>query len=320
MNIIENPHFAGVTRYNTLPAYGNKPAGWYVRERINPETGKASSLELGIYVNEETWLSIPVHFVMKHMFIPVQVKDVGEFKYYQLPRDIAFGVSKIISKTNGLERAILVPVDDEHPAVMVVCCGYVSDMAIMHASFEGDQVKVLKKFIDADRKSIAFIAFAPSGQDVVVNVKEGILNGTFQRLSKITFNTAGHTTDSDTSNSGEKLRFEYINMPMYIDYPKKAKNDSTDKDAKTADASDKIANNKLNTKEYRGGNKDNFNKAKFNKDFKDSDDNDEKIGNRPMKKYQNNKKKKSGGNHAKNRYQNNKSYKNNRRNHDGGYN
>lgn len=314
MNIIENPHFAGVTRFNTLPAYGNKPAGWYVRERINPETGKASSLELGIYVNEETWLSIPVHFVMKHMFIPVKVENAGEFKYYQLPRDIAFGVSKIISKTNGLERAILVPVDDEHPAVMVVCCGYASDMAIMHTSFNSDQVKVLKKFIDADRKSVAFIAFVPNDQDLVVNIKEGILNGTFQRISSITFNTAGHTTESDTSNSDEKLRFEYINMPMYIDYPKKAKNDTNDKAIKS-DATSVETHKFNNHKDFKGNYKNN---DKVAKDYKDSDD-DEKNHNRPTKKYQNNKKK-SGGKHSKNRYQNNKSYKNNRRNHDGGYN
>lgn len=149
----------GLNRYfGGKPAVTNKPIGWCVREKFNPNTKKIIAMEFGIYVDNEKFVSLPIHFSIKDSLIPLNVTeklDEYEVIYYALPAATDFKLLSLTSK-NGKKYPLLVPVTEPGESIGLLAYAFFADEGHKILNFETDAMSV-RDYIDKDRKYVCGI-------------------------------------------------------------------------------------------------------------------------------------------------------------------
>ena len=101
-----NKNCLGVARLNEVSiSNGIAPNGFIVREK--KIDGKPVSLEYGIYLTDEIFLGVPIHFSLKEKLI-VSNSNTEEFNYYIVPQTMQFAVRTYKNKNTGKINPILV--------------------------------------------------------------------------------------------------------------------------------------------------------------------------------------------------------------------
>ena len=217
-------NFNGVARFSdasNIVLTTDMCSGWVVRERHNAE-GKPISLDYGCYLSEDVFVSVPIHFSLKDKLIPLAPK--GEYMYYALPKVIQLAVSKYTNK-KGKECPILVEANEKHPAVFIasLTVDCTNESIINMTVSEG--VKVVRKYIDKNRKSVAVIAFYEDASVInpsfKVVVTKGVIGG--KTLETCTYNfdvQTNVTTVTESHTTEQPVKTEFINLPAFIETPK----------------------------------------------------------------------------------------------------
>lgn len=175
----------GLNRYfGGTPNLTNKPEGWVVREKFSPETNKIIALEFGIYVEDDRFISLPIHFSVKKSLLPTNfpiTKD-GEYdvRYYVLPTEINFKLSTLVSK-NGKKFTLLTPTEDANESVALVAYAYFMETGSKIISFETNAVSI-RDYIPKTRNYIC---------GIFVNFESKIIK------NKISYALSRHITHKD---------------------------------------------------------------------------------------------------------------------------
>lgn len=210
----------------------NLPKGWVVRERCTEE-GKGISLDLGCYLTDEIFISVPIHFSVKKSLIPIpttkSANDSEYFKYYSVPKEMRFAVSTYKNK-NGQDRPIIILPNEKYRPVHIAClatdCGAESILNVTINEFikgrtNDDGVKVIRKYIDRNRKSLGLIMFYTNpniiNPSIKVSIDYGVLGQHAMTTVKYTFDNLTVNTTTDTENVNDPLTTKFIDLPAFTD-------------------------------------------------------------------------------------------------------
>ena len=203
------------------------PQGFIVRERI--VEGKPVSLEYGIYLTNEIFLGIPLHFNLKKNLIETNTNNSAEFKYYLVPQLMQFAVKTYKNKKTEKLNPILVEATDENPAVFISCIAFGNNVdKILNVTID-EKSLVIRKYIDTERNVVGLIlmntdtnALNPTTN---VTIDHGVIGTKTSKKSEYTFNPidyqAGFTVNHTETILDKNIETEFINLRSFIE-PTKA--------------------------------------------------------------------------------------------------
>lgn len=222
-----------IVKINEELRTNNKPSGWIVRELYDSEKKRSILFELGIYVNDTTFLGVPLHYSFKNKLIPMTNTYNDEFNYY-LMDDVEVGLSTFKNK-KGKVFPVFVEPSEKHPAVKVACIALSSvPNKVINAFVKRKDNVVVRDYIDKERNSIA-VVIACTDTDIVnpsieFDVTIATIGSTY--LSTKSFNIGiepSISTDSNTVN--EPIKTEFIRFNRFIKRPRvKAVNEVDNKE------------------------------------------------------------------------------------------
>lgn len=220
----------GIVKLNENELFNiTKPEGFIVREKY--VEGKPVSFEYGIYIDENTFFSVPMHFSLKDKLIPMNVQDVqdvSEYRYYMVPEQIQFGVKTYANK-KGKVNPILVEASEKNPAVFISCWAWRDNAnSIVNVTIDPD-TRVIRKYIDKDRKVIAMIMFNTKSDSynpmTSVDLQYGVIgtNTLYSATYKFSVDIeAGQRREqNDTVNTNSPVETKFINLPQWTSTFKK---------------------------------------------------------------------------------------------------
>lgn len=197
------------------------PNGWVIRERYND--GKAVGFELGCYLKEDTFISVPVHFSLKNKFIPLNSYGNDEYKYYAIPADLELAVSTYVNK-KGKKCPILVAPNKErgvNPTFIACIAKDVMYPEVITSVKVDEGSEVIRKFVDKDRSVIAVIAFKSDtgviNPSVNIHLNSGVIDSHILHTLDYTFEAIAPSTVSDTIETEYPVKTMFINLPTFLD-------------------------------------------------------------------------------------------------------
>lgn len=202
------------------------PQGFIVRERI--VDGKPVSLEYGVYLTNEVFLGIPLHFNLKKNLIETNSNNSEDFKYYLVPQLMQFAVSTYKSKKTEKLNPILVEPTESNPAAFISCIAFGNNVdKILNVTID-EKSLVVRKYIDKDRNLIGLILMNTDTQSLnpttKVNIEHGIMGTKALKTSEYIFNPIDYQTGFTVTHSEvakeEGLETSFINLKSFIEPPK----------------------------------------------------------------------------------------------------
>lgn len=197
------------------------PSGWLVRERVMD--GKTMSLEYGAYVDNDVFVSVPLHFSFKDVLIPMTKASslTDKYNYYALPQDVEVGISKYTNRRTGKVCPLLVPVSQKFPAVLVASLAFdCGTESVLSAAIDDDRVKVIRKYIDKNRKALGIIAFFSDDQivnpGITINVNTGVIGDTTVTNKKYAYTMEGESTTTDVNSVEDGNTTQFIKFNEFI--------------------------------------------------------------------------------------------------------
>lgn len=203
------------------------PQGFIVRERIIE--GKPVSLEYGIYLTNEIFLGIPLHFNLKKNLIETNhISDNDGYKYYLVPQLMQFAVKTYKNKKTEKLNPILVEATEENPAVFISCIAFGNNTdKILNVTIDENSL-VIRKYIDKERNTIGLIlmntdtnAINPTTR---VTIEHGVIGTKTSKTSEYTFNPidyqAGFTVNHTETTLDAPVETSFINLKSFIETPK----------------------------------------------------------------------------------------------------
>ena len=216
-----NKNCYGVIRINENEALDlTKTKGFIVRERI--VDGRGVSLEYGIYIDNDIFLGIPVHYTMKNSLIPTE--SDGEYNYYVVPQLKQFAVSTYTNKKTGKVNPILVEPSDDNPAVLISSLAYRDNRNVITNITINDNSLVLRKYIDKDRKVIGLIMINPDkgciNPSTKINVETGVIGSDLVNVMSYEFNPmieGGYHKTTNSNTIENALATSFIKLASFIE-------------------------------------------------------------------------------------------------------
>lgn len=211
-----------------------KPIGWLVREKFNDE-GKAIGLEMGCYLKDDVFISVPIHFSLKNKLIPMNGYGEGtHFKYYAIPTDMQLAVSRHINK-KGKECPILVAPNKDrglNPTFIACIAKDIAAPEVIIDATLGDGAEVVRKYVDKDRSVIGIIAFKSDtgviNPSINITINTGVIDTNTLNVCDYTFKTIAPSTVSDTISTKYNIKTRFINLPTFLDNKQEEKTDKPD--------------------------------------------------------------------------------------------
>ena len=209
-----------------------KPIGWLVREKFNEE-GKAVGLEMGCYLKDDVFISVPIHFSLKDKLIPMPTEGTKEFKYYAIPTDMKLAVSTYTNKKGKVCPILVAPNKERGVNPTFIACLARDVMApnvVLHAKL-GEGAQVVRKYVDKDRSVIGIIAFKTDtgviNPSVEIKLATGAVNSHSITTDDYTFQSIAPSTVTDTIEVKDPVKTRFIDLPTFIDdkKPSEKKND-----------------------------------------------------------------------------------------------
>lgn len=202
------------------------PQGFIVRERI--VEGKPVSLEYGVYLTNEVFLGIPLHFNLKKNLIETNSGNSEEFKYYLVPQLMQFSVKTYKNKKTEKLNPILVEATEENPAVFISCIAFGNNTdKILNVTIDENSL-VVRKYIDKERNTIGLIIMNSDTETLNpttrVNIEHGVIGTKTSKTSEYIFNPieyqAGFTVTHSETTLESPVETSFINLKSFIEPPK----------------------------------------------------------------------------------------------------
>lgn len=229
----------------------DKPAGFIVREKVIDEN--KSRYEFGTYIDNDTFFSISMNYSLKSALIPINSVEPNNdgYKYYNIPDNKQYAIGSYMNTRSGkLSPSLTVP-NEKNPAQFIACIVYRDNLNKILNVKTGENVVVVRKYIDPERNVVAFILLHIGSENIInpkmsCTINYGKDGGTTCQSAEYMFDPtipAGHTVTSDISTtSGNKI--EFIMLP---DLFYKRRNNSKNNGG---DANNKDGNNGRNDVYY----------------------------------------------------------------------
>lgn len=209
------------------------PKGWIVRELFDEEKNRSVVFEFGIFINEDTFLGVPLHYSFKSKLIPIRMVTDDGFKYYYLNDDVEFGLS-VFKNKKGKIFPILVEPSEKHPAMKMAAIAYQTTEPdkITHASLMREDNIIIRDYIDKDRNSIAVIIACNDAKvlnpEIKLNVKYGAIGTKVMNIK--TFDvTMAPIINTETRTIDNELETLFIKFNRFIRKPRINKNNTSNK-------------------------------------------------------------------------------------------
>lgn len=202
------------------------PQGFIVRERIID--GKPVSLEYGIYITNDVFLGIPIHFNLKKNLIETNSNNDENFKYYLVPQLMQFAVKTYKNKKTEKLNPILVEATEENPAVFISCIAFGNNVdKILNVTIDENSL-VIRKYIDKERNTIGLILMNTDVHSLNPTTRVSIDHGVFGtktvKTAEYTFNPinyqTGFTVTHTETNLETPVETSFINLKNFIETPK----------------------------------------------------------------------------------------------------
>lgn len=224
-----NNNVNGMVKINDNKMVGpTVPNGFIVREKLID--GNAVSLEYGTYVSDSVFLGVPIHFGFKDKLIPLK-REEG-FNYYLVPEVMQFAVSSYMNKKTEKINPLLVAPTEKKGSVLISGLNFSvenPEESIINVKIL-DNSKVIRKYIDKDRKTLALImANTDAGlinPSTRVEITYGKLGTDVHTVKTYTFSpmiSAGVDTTTFMYDSEEPNKTEFINLSMMFENKKEKK-------------------------------------------------------------------------------------------------
>lgn len=233
-----NRNIMGVAKINDNEIIESKvPQGFIVRERIIE--GKPVALEYGIYLSNEVFLGIPLHFNLKKNLIETNTNNSEEFKYYLVPQLMQFAVKTYKNKKTEKLNPILVEPTEENPAVFISCIAFGNNVdKVLNVTID-EKSLVIRKYIDKERNVIGLIVMnSDTGSlnpTTTITIDHGVMGTKILKTSEYVFNPinyqAGFTVSHTETNLENDVNTSFINLKNFIE-PAKGNNKSKNKNFK----------------------------------------------------------------------------------------
>lgn len=209
-----------IVKINEGVGVDSKPRGWVVRELLNKKTGKVVVFELGIYINENTFLGIPIHYSFKDKLVSLKSPANDKYTYYLLKDDVEFSLGTFKSRGDKIIPMLMQPTD-EYPAVKVACIAQASEgmEKILHSEITRDDNIVVRDYIDKDRNSIAIIVAC--NDKTIVNPSIGVKIATgvvgSKSISIKTYDLSiQHNISTDVKVTTKPVETRFIKFKRFI--------------------------------------------------------------------------------------------------------
>lgn len=231
-----NSNTMGVAKINENEILNsNKPKGFIAREKIID--GKAISFEYGIYLTDDVFLGVPLHFTLKEKLIPSAEADPN-YKYYLIPQNLQFAVTTYTNKKTGKVNPLLVEPSDKKPAMFISCLAFGDNVNTILSTEMDNNSLVIRKYIDKDRKVIGLIVLNPNTESInpttTIKMTYGIPNNSTITVADYKFNPmlpAGYEKIQDTIDLKEGAKTSFIKLKNFIK-PQKESNKNENKTVK----------------------------------------------------------------------------------------
>ena len=231
-----NRNIMGVAKINDNEIIESTiPQGFIVRERIIE--GKPVSLEYGVYLTNEIFLGVPLHFNLKKNLIETNSNNNEDFKYYLVPQLMQFAVKTYKNKKTEKLNPILVEPTEENPAVFISCIAFGNNVdKILNVSID-EKSLVVRKYIDKDRNVIGLIVMN-TDKDALnpttnIKIEHGIIGTKTVKISDYTFNPidyqTGFTVEHSTIDLENDVETSFINLKNFIEPAKVERAPKSDK-------------------------------------------------------------------------------------------
>lgn len=228
-----NRNVMGMAKINDNEALNlTKPKGFIVRERL--VDGNPVSLEYGVYLSDDVFLGVPLHFNLKKNLIMGSIPSTEDFNYYLVPQLMQFAVKTYTSKKSEKLNPILVEPTEENPAVFISCLTFGNNMdKILNVTIDENSL-VVRKYIDKDRNLIGLILMNTDTGSInpttTVTIEYGVVGMKKRNIDTYTFNPVeydtGFTMHHAEETSEEPLSTSFINLKSFIEPPKTEKTKS----------------------------------------------------------------------------------------------
>lgn len=226
---------------NMTPDFENDAPvnGWIVRERFSNDNNKAISLEFGIYVSKDMFMGVPIHHELKKHFIPIPEKSTTPDEYncyynhYYMNSSLdKLSVSNFRSKKNGNVIPLLVGDSEQYGYNFIACYAFNIKGKIINLK-TNDNVKVLRKIIDKDRRYMYIMAVYTDKQRINPEIVFNITTSKFELISDdgktnrkcnvtvhdVIFRPGNDITDNVTCEGGASIFNKIISSEYYDEAP-----------------------------------------------------------------------------------------------------
>lgn len=223
-----------IVKINEGVGVESKPKGWIVREIYDPERDRSVVFEYGIYINDDTFLGVPLHYLFKSKLIPIKkIVESDKYNYYLVDDNTEFGLSTFKNK-RGKILPVLVEPSEKHPAMKMASIAYAADAPnkVIHATLRDDNI-VIRDYIDKDRKCIAAIIGCTDtdliNPEISMSIQIGVVGSKMISTKKFDINVTSNITNI-TGTTDDAVQTQFIKFKRFI---KKAKVNNDNSNNKT---------------------------------------------------------------------------------------
>lgn len=217
-----------IVKINEGVGVETKPKGWIVREIYDPEKNRSVVFEYGIYINDDTFLGVPLHYSFKNKLIPTKrIVENDKYNYYLVDDNMEFGLSTFKNK-KGKVFPVLVEPSDRHPAMKMASIAYAPDVPnkVIYASLNRDDNIVIRDYIDRDRNCIAVIIGCTNtdlvNPEISMSIQFGVVNSKVISTKKFDINITSSITNM-TGTTDNPIETQFIKFKRFI---RKSRNNS----------------------------------------------------------------------------------------------
>ena len=210
-----------IVKINEGVGVDTRPKGWIVREIYDAERKRSVVFEFGIYINDETFLGIPLHYSFKDKLISTKkIVDTDKYNYYLVKDDMEFALSTFKNK-KGKVFPVLIEPSEKNPAIKIAAIAYAatSPDKIIYASVDRSDNIVIRDYIDKERNCIAVIIGCTNtnlvNPEIVMDINYGVIHSKCISTKKFNISISSDI-DNSVATTDTPVQTKFIKFRRFI--------------------------------------------------------------------------------------------------------
>lgn len=214
-----------IVKINEGVGVDSKPKGWIVREIYDSERDRSIVFEYGIYIDENTFLGVPLHYSFKSKLIPTKkATDDDKYNYYLVDDNTEFGLSTFKNK-KGKVFPVLVEPSEKHPAMKMASIAFAPDAPnkVIYASLNREDNIIIRDYIDKDRNCIAVIIGCTNTElvnpEISMSIQYSVVKSKVISTKKFDIGITSNITNM-TGTTDKPVETQFIKFKRFIRKPR----------------------------------------------------------------------------------------------------